>query len=78
MTELVRLRAAHPQACLLAGGTDIGLWVTKQFRELGNIIYLGHVEELRSVTEKMMFWRSAPQSRSTMRIVRCVNTIRRN
>jgi xanthine dehydrogenase small subunit len=52
MTELVRLRAAHPQACLLAGGTDIGLWVTKQFRELGNIIYLGHVEELRSVTEK--------------------------
>lgn len=52
MTELVRLRAAHPQACLLAGGTDIGLWVTKQFRELGDIIYLGHVEELRSVTEK--------------------------
>ena len=52
MAELVRLRAAHPQACLLAGGTDIGLWVTKQFRELGDIIYLGHVEELRSVTEK--------------------------
>ena len=50
--ELVRLRAAHPQACLLAGGTDIGLWITKQFRELGDIIYLGHVEELRSVTEK--------------------------
>lgn len=52
MSELVRLRASHPQACLLAGGTDIGLWVTKQFRELGNIIYLGHVEELRSVTEQ--------------------------
>lgn len=52
MSELVRLRAAYPQACLLAGGTDIGLWVTKQFRELGNIIYLGHVEELRSVTEQ--------------------------
>lgn len=52
MSELIRLRAAYPQACLLAGGTDIGLWVTKQFRELGNIIYLGHVEELRSVTEQ--------------------------
>lgn len=51
MSELVRLRAAYPQACLLAGGTDIGLWVTKQFRELGNIIYLGQVKELRTVTE---------------------------
>jgi xanthine dehydrogenase small subunit len=50
--ELVAARAAHPQAVLLAGSTDVGLWVTKQMRELTDIIYLGHVEELKSVREQ--------------------------
>ena len=49
--ELVAARAAHPQAVLLAGSTDVGLWVTKQMRELTDIVYLGHVEELKSVRE---------------------------
>ncbi|MBV7536428.1 xanthine dehydrogenase small subunit [Duganella sp. sic0402] len=52
LEELVALRAAHPQATLLAGSTDIGLWVTKQMRELGDIIYLGHVTALQSVQQK--------------------------
>ncbi|MET0981673.1 MAG: FAD binding domain-containing protein, partial [Telluria sp.] len=45
------LRAAHPQALMLAGSTDVGLWVTKQMRELNDIIYLGHVDALKSVQE---------------------------
>jgi xanthine dehydrogenase small subunit len=49
--ELVAARAAHPQAVLLAGSTDVGLWVTKQMRELDDIIYLGHVEELKAVVD---------------------------
>jgi xanthine dehydrogenase small subunit len=49
--ELVAARAAHPQAVLLAGSTDVGLWVTKQMRELADIIYIGHVEELKAVRE---------------------------
>lgn len=52
LDELVALRAAHPKATLLAGSTDIGLWVTKQMRELGDIIYLGHVTALQSVQQK--------------------------
>ena len=44
--ELAGLLALHPDATLLAGGTDIGLWVTKQHRELGTIVYTGRVEEL--------------------------------
>jgi xanthine dehydrogenase small subunit len=45
-------RCAQPiRATLLAGSTDIGLWVTKQMRELGDIIYLGHVTALQSVHE---------------------------
>jgi xanthine dehydrogenase small subunit len=51
LDELVSLRAAHPKATLLAGSTDIGLWVTKQMRELGDIIYLGHVDALKQVTQ---------------------------
>lgn len=52
LDELVALRAAHPKATLLAGSTDIGLWVTKQMRELGDIIYLGHVTALQTIGEK--------------------------
>jgi xanthine dehydrogenase small subunit len=51
LDELAAARAAHPQATLLAGSTDVGLWVTKQMRELSDIIYLGHVAELRTVRE---------------------------
>jgi xanthine dehydrogenase small subunit len=43
------LRAAHPDARLLAGSTDVGLWVTKQFRDLGDILYIGNVAELKCV-----------------------------
>ncbi|MFL6676510.1 MAG: xanthine dehydrogenase small subunit [Massilia sp.] len=49
--ELARLRAEHPGALLLAGSTDVGLWVTKQMRELDQIIYLGHIGELKSIRE---------------------------
>jgi xanthine dehydrogenase small subunit len=52
LDELVALRAAHPQALILAGSTDVGLWVTKQMRELDDIIYIGNVAELKAVREK--------------------------
>ncbi|MES2153461.1 MAG: xanthine dehydrogenase small subunit [Pseudomonadota bacterium] len=49
--EVSALRAAKPDALLLAGSTDVGLWVTKQMRELGEIIYLGQVEALNTLRE---------------------------
>ena len=52
LAQLIKIRSEHPAACLLAGSTDIGLWVTKQMRDLGNIIYLGQVAELRSMREE--------------------------
>jgi xanthine dehydrogenase small subunit len=51
LDELVAARSAHPDAVLLAGSTDVGLWVTKQMREIPDIIYLGQVAELKSVRE---------------------------
>jgi xanthine dehydrogenase small subunit len=51
LDELVALRAAYPQALILAGSTDVGLWVTKQMRELNDIIYIGNVASLKAVKE---------------------------
>ncbi len=50
LDELAHLRETLPGARLLAGSTDIGLWVNKQFRELGDILYLGDVDGLRGIT----------------------------
>jgi xanthine dehydrogenase small subunit len=47
--ELVRLAGEHPTATLLAGGTDAGLWVTKQHRRLDPVIYVGNVVELQRI-----------------------------
>ena len=49
--DLARLYHAYPQALLLAGGTDVGLWVTKQLRTLPTLIYLGDVADLNYVRE---------------------------
>jgi xanthine dehydrogenase small subunit len=50
LAELVALRAEHPQATLLAGNTDVGLWVNKQLRDLGDILYTGEVAELKAIS----------------------------
>jgi len=47
--ELAALLVEHPGATLLAGGTDIGLWVTKQHRELTTLIYTGEVAGLSDI-----------------------------
>jgi xanthine dehydrogenase small subunit len=53
LADLAALRIEHPQARLLAGSTDIGLWVTKQLRDLPELIYLGDVPELRVIEARM-------------------------
>jgi xanthine dehydrogenase small subunit len=52
LTELTRLRAAHPDSTILAGGTDVGLWITKQFRAVGDIVFIGQVAELKEIREE--------------------------
>jgi len=49
--ELADRYQNNPDACILAGGTDVGLWVTKQLRELAEVIYLGNVAELNRISE---------------------------
>ena len=47
--EFAAVLQQNPQATILAGGTDVGLWVTKQHRELATIIYIGRVAELSDI-----------------------------
>ena len=49
LDELAALRERLPQAQLLAGSTDVGLWVNKQFRPLGDILFVGEVAELKAI-----------------------------
>ncbi len=49
LDELAAALDAAPTATVLAGGTDVGLWVTKLLRDLPAIVYLGEVAELKEV-----------------------------
>ena len=44
--ELAAACAARPDAQIVAGMTDVALWVTKQHRRLDDMIYVGCVDEL--------------------------------
>ncbi len=46
---LAELYARHPDATLVAGATDVGLWITKQLRDLPKVIWLGRVAALSRV-----------------------------
>ncbi len=49
LEDFAALREAMPEARLVAGATDVGLWVNKQQRELGDVILTGRVEALRRI-----------------------------
>ncbi len=39
----------YPDATIVAGATDVGLWVTKFLRDIGPAIFTGHLDALKSV-----------------------------
>lgn len=49
---LAVLYKQHPDATLVAGATDVGLWITKQLRELPKVIWLGRIEGLDRIEER--------------------------
>jgi xanthine dehydrogenase small subunit len=49
--RLADLLAAYPDARLVAGATDVGLWVTKGLRTLDTVIFVGDVTDLRLIAE---------------------------
>lgn len=49
LSALLDLLQQHPDATVLAGGTDVGLWITKLGRSLPKLLYLGNVAELKRI-----------------------------
>ena len=51
LESLLKARAAYPTAQIVAGATDVGLWVTKQHRQFDQIIDVTKVAELRKIED---------------------------
>ena len=49
LKTLLSERAAHPDAQLVAGCTDVGLWVTKQHQQFAKVLDISKVAELRRI-----------------------------
>ena len=49
--DLAAFYADNPDATLIAGATDVGLWVTKQLRDLPKIAFLNQCADLKSIEE---------------------------
>jgi xanthine dehydrogenase small subunit len=50
--QLGEFLAAHPDATVLAGGTDVGLTVTKAHQDIDVIVYTGNVAGLHTLEER--------------------------
>jgi xanthine dehydrogenase small subunit len=50
--SLCALYAQHPDATLIAGATDVGLWLTKELRDLRKFIWLGRVAGLNRIEDR--------------------------
>jgi xanthine dehydrogenase small subunit len=47
VNKLVKARADHPDATIIAGATDVGLWITKQRRQMPVLISTMAIDALR-------------------------------
>lgn len=47
--DLVDAYTALPDATIVAGSTDVGLWVTKFMREISPAIFVGHLDALQGI-----------------------------
>ncbi|WP_127903080.1 xanthine dehydrogenase small subunit [Solirhodobacter olei] len=50
--ELAAWYLAHPEATLIAGATDVGLWVTKSLRDLPEVAFLNGVADLQHIERR--------------------------
>lgn len=51
LDDFAALLSELPDATVVAGATDVGLWVTKRFRAIAPALFIGGLGELKTVTE---------------------------
>ena len=56
LAELSHYMLQHPEATLLAGSSEIGLQVNKDFVRPDHLVYIGHVKELQAVKTLTTHW----------------------
>lgn len=49
VAALADILAGEPEATIVAGATDVGLWVTKQMRQLSPVVFVNHLTELQGI-----------------------------
>ncbi|MBE7732464.1 xanthine dehydrogenase small subunit [Devosia faecipullorum] len=49
LDDFAEIYATRPEARIVAGSTDVGLWVTKFMRRIGPAIFIGHLQDLKHV-----------------------------
>jgi xanthine dehydrogenase small subunit len=47
--DLAAVLMENPKATIVAGATDVGLWVTKMMRPIGPAVFIGHLDGLRVI-----------------------------
>jgi xanthine dehydrogenase small subunit len=52
LDDFARLYRRHPDATIIAGATDAGLWITKEMRVLDTVIHPGRVAELEGIADR--------------------------
>ncbi len=51
LDRFAEILVEEPTATIVAGSTDVGLWVTKQFRPLTSLVWTGRLRELDRIEE---------------------------
>jgi len=49
LDDLAEVYGANPEAVIVAGATDVGLWVTKFMRPIGPVVFIAHLAELHRI-----------------------------
>ncbi|HEY5819256.1 MAG TPA: xanthine dehydrogenase small subunit [Mesorhizobium sp.] len=49
--DFAEILEAEPTATVVAGSTDVGLWVTKHMREIAPVVFIAGLDELKSISE---------------------------
>ncbi|WP_373504562.1 xanthine dehydrogenase small subunit [Aestuariivirga sp.] len=52
---LAQLASDNPDATIVSGATDVGLWITKQMRNLPKIILTGGVKSLHAISDESTY-----------------------
>ncbi len=51
VNDLAEILLQYPEATIVAGATDVGLWVNKQMRQLPTLIFISHLNHLQNIEQ---------------------------